>query len=136
MTWDNWFNEVNTVVDKNLIKDAHRACRKSSEELQVWEGPTQETEDAIGILWETIDDSHIKLEIAQNEIDGLQRGMKLLLQITKAFPISDNFSEIKQWANENLRGDFDYFNYGHGERWVMIIQDDTDRVLFKMRWGY
>lgn len=134
MTWDNWFNEVNTEVDKNLVKDAHRACRQAYDELQGWEGPTQETEGAIVILWETIDDSHIKLQNAQSEIDDLQRGMKLLLKITKAFPINDNFSEIEQWANENLRGDFDYFNYG--KRWVMIIQDDTDRVLFKMRWGY
>lgn len=133
MSWDNWFNEVEG-EDHRLIDQAYRACRYSDAELHDLEGRIGETQSAISILWETIDDSHIKLKIAQNEIDDLQRGMKLLLQITKAFPINDNFSEIKQWANENLRGDFDYFNYG--ERWVMIIQDDTDRVLFKMRWGY
>ena len=131
MSWDNWFNEVDG-EDHRLIDQAHRACAEYRAEMHYVS--TDETEDAISILWETIDDYHIKLKNAQNEIDDLQHGMKLLLQITKAFPISDNFSEIKQWANENLRGDFDYFKYG--ERWVMIIQDDTDRVLFKMRWGY
>ena len=133
MTWDNWFNEVEG-ENHRLIDQAHRACQYSNAELHDLEGRIDETEGAISILWETIDDYHIKLKIAQNEIDDLQCGMKLLLQITKAFPINDNFSEIKQWANENLLGDFDYFNYG--ERWVMIIQDNTDRVLFKMRWGY
>jgi len=83
------------------------------------------------------------LEVALTRVDELQNILLDMLKDTNAVLIEDDKQgEVREWANDNLRGDWDFHVYTKRQFvadpcvvFIYVIDDPVDRVNFKMRWG-
>jgi len=156
--WENWFGEIPGPSSK-LIDDAKyeaKEARKSIKEIEhllddeadartVREAKeiTDQAEVAIIKAFDVIEDYEEAYDIATREIHELKQVIDFALTFLGAIEVTD--AEVIKWCQENMKGEWDWHGYDfpldHRNRnlmpkrkWIVVLTEDNDKLLFKMRW--
>lgn len=95
-------------------------------------------DEILAFLEHSIDDHAITLEAHQELAEDYGDMVHLVNFLIKKIPysvlIEEDIHEILDWCYENLHS-FDYEILFNNEKLVITINEEKDRILFKMKWG-
>lgn len=158
--WENWFGAIVEPSSK-LRDDANyeiKEARKSINEIEYLiddeddsrlrnEKDAKKIAEQIEIALikssDVIEDYEEAYECATREIHELKQVIDFALKFGGGIAVTD--SEIVKWCQENMKGEWDWIGYDFPldlrnrhlmprRKWIVLLTDDNDKLLFKMRW--
>ncbi len=87
----------------------------------------------ISELWDGIGQSLDFAEACDSESAVIREALATRLVEAGAYPIgAEALTEVRAWTREHI-DDYEWTAYGHGA--YLIVNNDPEKVLFKLRWA-